>query len=193
MKFRHLMLALLAVMLTATAATAKKKKETRGMLESMQSVPCGVKEHGLTGLGTIWGSVGATHVNSDEKLCAQYVFRTDDMDYHIRPADMKHAVILPVGHEGEYKIKGNRMYLKIPDGDKKTRAYQVISMEPPKAKGEMENTAYTPARRPSEYRQSEPPVNRQTATPPPTDYRQSEAPPVNRPATDPPPSSSPPE
>jgi hypothetical protein len=51
------------------------------------------------------------------------------MEYHIRPTDNKHPVILPVGHEVVFKIKKDRMYLKVPDGgDHKTRAYRVVAV-----------------------------------------------------------------
>jgi hypothetical protein len=132
----------LALALPSVVEGKHKKQAPRGMLESMQSVPCGVKERGLTGLGSIFGSVGVTHVNSNEKLCPQYLLRTDEMDYHIRPLDMKHAVLLPVGHEAEFKIKKDRMFLKVPDEDKKARAYQVVSVEPVKPQGGAESTAY---------------------------------------------------
>ena len=56
----------------------KKKHANRAMIERMEAVPCGAKEHGLTGLGSLWGSVGVTHVNSDEKFCPQYMLRPDD-------------------------------------------------------------------------------------------------------------------
>ena len=101
----------------------------RAMLEKMEAVPCGAKQKGLTGLGSLWASVAITHVNSDEKLCPQYLVRTDDMEYHIRPADKKHPVLLPIGQEVVFKIKKDRMYLKVPDGsDHKTRVYQVVAM-----------------------------------------------------------------
>jgi antitoxin component of MazEF toxin-antitoxin module len=58
------------------------------------------------------------------------LLRTDEMDYHVRPTDGKHAVVLPVGQEVEFKIKNDKMCLKSPDGDRKTRAYQVVAMEP---------------------------------------------------------------
>lgn len=112
------------------AAKNKKKQANRGMIEKMEAVPCGAKERGLAGLGSVFGSVGVTHVNSNEKLCPQYLLRTDEMDYHIRPTDGKHPVILPVGKEGEFKIKKDHMLLKVPDGDRKTRSYQVVAMEP---------------------------------------------------------------
>jgi hypothetical protein len=96
------------VLLAAVPLSAddkKKKPESRAMLETMEAVPCGAKEKGLTGLGTLWASAGITHVNSDEKLCPQYMLRTDEMEYHIRPTDLKHEVLLPVGQEIEFKIK----------------------------------------------------------------------------------------
>ena len=109
---------------------AKKKHAQRAMIEKMEAVPCGAKERGLTGLGSIWASVGATHVDSDEKLCPQYLLRTDDMEYHVRPLDHKHPRLLPVGQEGEFKISKDVIEMKIPDGDHKTRRYQVVAMKP---------------------------------------------------------------
>ena len=55
-----LIAALALVLLVPSSAAAKNKKKhgQRGMLESMQSVPCGLKERGLSGLGSIFGSVG---------------------------------------------------------------------------------------------------------------------------------------
>jgi hypothetical protein len=113
-----------------TAGADKKKQPERAMLEKMEAVPCGAKEKGVTGLGTVWASAGITHVTSDEKLCPQYVVRTDDMDYHVRPTDGKHPVVLPVGHEIVFKIKKDRMLLKVADTDQKMRTYSVVAMEP---------------------------------------------------------------
>jgi hypothetical protein len=141
---------LLLLGVTPLIAGGKKKGPERGMLEKMEAVPCGARERGLTGLGAIYGSVGVTHVNSDEKLCPQYLLRTDEMEYHIRPVDGKHPVILPVGHEGEFKIKKDHLYLKVPDGDRKTRSYQVVSMKPLNSETDVEGAAYKPMPRPIE-------------------------------------------
>ena len=122
--------ALLLMQALPAAAKNKKKQSNRAMIEKMESVPCGARERGLAGLGSIFGSVGVTHVNSDEKLCPHYLLRTDEMEYEIKPTDGKHPVILPVGKEGVFKIKKDRMLLKIPDGDHKTRTYQVVGMKP---------------------------------------------------------------
>jgi hypothetical protein len=136
------LLAVLALTLAiALPAPAKDKKDQRGLLESMQSIPCGAKQRGLTGLGSAVASLGVEHVNSHEQLCPQYLLRTDQMDYHIRPLETKHPVVLPVGQEAEFRVKKDRIILRIPDGgDRKERNYQVVSMQPTGAAGD--NTAH---------------------------------------------------
>jgi hypothetical protein len=119
-----------------TAYGKKKNQPERAMLEKMEAVPCGAKQKGLSGLGSFWASVGITDINSHEKLCPQYVLRTDTMDYRVRPTDLKHPVILPVGQEVVFKIKKDRMYLSVPESDKKTRPYEVVAQEPANPNGE---------------------------------------------------------
>lgn len=152
MKVNKSLIATLSLVLvfSSIAAGKDKKRGQIGMLESMQSVPCGAKERGLAGLGAVYGSIGVTHVNSHEQLCPQYLLRTDEMDYHIRPLDMKHAVLLPIGQEAEFKIKNNRLFLRVPDGEKKTRAYQVVAMEPSTSASKVESSAYRPVERRAE-------------------------------------------
>lgn len=113
------------------SAHSKKKEADRGILEKMEAVPCGAKETGLSGLGTLWASAGITHVNSNEKLCPQYLLRSDEMDYQIRPMDLKHTTILPVGKEGAFMIRKNEMILTMSSGaDQKPRRYEVVAMDP---------------------------------------------------------------
>ncbi len=133
-------IAFVAISVPGLHANDKKKDQPeRAMVEKMEAVPCGAKEHGLTGLGTIWASAGITHVNSDEKLCPEYLLRTDDMEYHIRPMDAKHSPVVAVGHEGVFKIKNDVMMLKVEDSDKKTRSYRVVSVNPTDASNQAQN------------------------------------------------------
>jgi len=127
-----LILTLAVVVLVPPGAEGNKMKNQpgRGMLEKMDAVPCGAKQKGLAGLGSFWASIGITDVHATEKLCPQYLVRTDDMDYRIRPKDMKHPQILPIGHEVVVKMKKDRMLVKVPDGDKKMREYEVVGIEP---------------------------------------------------------------
>ncbi|MGA8541818.1 MAG: hypothetical protein WB566_20105 [Terriglobales bacterium] len=144
MKFKTSLIAVLSLVLAISAVAEKKKKPApRGILESMQAVPCGAKERGVTGLGSMVASLGVEHVNSHEQLCPQYLLRTDDIEYHIRPLDTKHAAVLPVGHEAEYRVKKDRLYLRVVDGEKKTTVYQVVAMQPTNS-GSEQNSAYHP-------------------------------------------------
>jgi len=130
MKNNTLVVITLSLLATLPAFAGGKKHPQRAMIEKMEAVPCGAKERGLTGIGSVFGSIGATHVDSDEKLCPQYMLRTDDLEYHIRPLDKKHAVLLPVGQEGEFKISKNVLELRVVNGDHKARRYQVVAMRP---------------------------------------------------------------
>jgi hypothetical protein len=140
-----LSLALVVVVLVVPGAEAKKKNPPdRGMLEKMDAVPCGAKQKGLSGLGSFWASVGITDVHATEKMCPQYLVRTDAIDYRIRPMNMKHPVILPIGHEVVVRIKKDRMLVGVPDGDKKMGEYEVVGMEPT-APPPAENASTKPA------------------------------------------------
>ena len=132
MKLKTLLILSLVLVAAAplSAGDKKKKQPDRAMLEKMEAVPCGAKQKGLTGLGSVWASAGITHVNSDEKLCPQYLLRTDDMEYEIRPRDKRHPAVLPVGQEVVFKVKNDRMSVKCPEGDNKSRSYQVVAMRP---------------------------------------------------------------
>jgi hypothetical protein len=130
-----------------SAGGNKKSPPERAMLERMEAVPCGAKEKGVTGLGTVWASAGITHVNSDEKLCPQYEVVTDDMEYHIRPTDTKHPIVLPVGKEIVFKIKKDRMYLRVADGDdQKMLTYAVVAEKPANSDTDAQNSAPKPDR-----------------------------------------------
>jgi hypothetical protein len=149
MRIKTSLISLLAVALVITPgamAKNKKKQIQKAMLENMQAVPCGAKERGLAGLGSVFASAGITAVNSNEKLCPQYLLRSDDMEYRVRPVDLKHAVLLPVGEEGEFKIKKNRLLFRA--GDKKMREYQVVSMQPLNTGQTMENSSYRTPEKP---------------------------------------------
>lgn len=122
-------LALISAVPLSAHGKKNKKESERGILEKMDAVPCGAKQTGLAGLGSLWASAGITHINTNEKLCPQYLLRTDEMDYVIRPIDLKHATILPLGKEGEFKIARNEMILTMTAGsDLKPRNYEVVSM-----------------------------------------------------------------
>jgi hypothetical protein len=140
------LISMLVLLLAVPALAGNKKKHAdRAMIEKMEAVPCGAKERGITGLGSVFASAGIEHVNSDEKLCPQYLLLTDEMEYHVRPLDHKHPAILPVGKEGEFKVSKDVLDMRIPDGDRKVRHYQVVAMKP------IDHRSDTPASDSSKY------------------------------------------
>jgi len=125
-----MMLAVALMAITPMSAAAKKKNQpNRAILEKMEAVPCGAKQKGLSGLGSFWASVGITHIDSNEKLCPQYVVRTDEMDYRVQPKDLKHPDVLPIGREVVFKIEKDHMLMGVADGGKKMKQYQVVAMD----------------------------------------------------------------
>jgi hypothetical protein len=137
MKTSALIISILALMLAVPVVGQDKQEnekkngnETeRAMLEKMDAVPCGANQKGITGLGYAFASAGLEHVSSNEKLCPEYVLRTDDTEYRIRSTD-KHPLVLPVGQEGELKVKGSALYLRMVSGNRKMRPYQVVAEKP---------------------------------------------------------------
>jgi hypothetical protein len=120
-----------------------------------------ISEEGQPGLGLVRSSPRLGHILPDgvragrigglavavaEKLCPQYMLRTDEMEYHIRPTDLKHEVLLPVGQEIEFKIKKNRMFVKALDGDRKARSYSIVAMKPTNPEGESQSSSVNPSR-----------------------------------------------
>jgi hypothetical protein len=68
------------------------------------------------------------------------------MEYHVRPLGQKHPILLPVGQEAEFKLTKDKIDMRIPDGDRKMRHYQVIAMKPIDHSDTLENSKYIPPR-----------------------------------------------
>jgi hypothetical protein len=150
-------LALILVMSSSTFARNKKPAQ-RAMLETMEAVPCGASQKGIAGVGSVFASAGVTKLNSEEKLCQQYLLRSDDMEYHIRPFKSKHALVLPVGQEAVFKIKKDRLYLRMANSDTKARAFQVVAMKPLHADSDSAVSTHRETDKPSDYRPTSKPV-----------------------------------
>src|ERR1043166_7029054 len=119
------------VLLASTAAMARDQKfYQKGTLAEMNSVECGFDENsGKKFSGMVLGTDSA-HVKTTKMLCQEYVLKTDRVTYRIRPREDKHPVLLPVGETAEFRLKKDRMVLKVREGDDKERDYNVISAVP---------------------------------------------------------------
>lgn len=122
---------LLPVVLLASSALAKDVKfYQKGTLSQMTSVECGYDENsGKKFTGMVLGTDSA-HVKTTKMLCQEYVLKTDRVTYRIRPRDDKHPALLPVGETAQFRLKKDRLVLRVPEGDDKERDYNVISAVP---------------------------------------------------------------
>jgi hypothetical protein len=102
----------------------------KGVLLSMDSAPCGYAEKdGKTMAGEILGT-DSGHKNTEEVLCEEYVLKSENVIYRIRPKNQKHEVLLPVGDPVEFRLHKDEMLLRDPEGDHKERPFTVVSMRP---------------------------------------------------------------
>ena len=117
------------ILATASLALAKDPPSyERGLLVAMDSSNCGVAEKGSkTVAGEILGTDGE-HKSTQEVLCQEYVLQGDRIVYRIRPNDVKHPNLLPVGDTVQYRIRKDKLYVLDREGDSKEREYSVISM-----------------------------------------------------------------
>jgi hypothetical protein len=102
----------------------------KGVLLSMDSVSCGYDEkNGKTFAGQVLGTDSA-HKKTKEMLCQEYLLRSEQVLYRIRPKAEKHPILLPVGEDAEFRIKKDLLLLKVRELDNKEKQYFVISMTP---------------------------------------------------------------
>jgi len=116
MQYKSLMLA--SLLLAATAYAKEPKAYQDGKLLQMDSVQCGMDQKDA--------KKGKTH----DLLCQEYVVQTDQVVYRIRPRDDKHAVLLPVGQNAQFRLEKNKMLLRVEGLDGKEREYVVVSIKP---------------------------------------------------------------
>jgi hypothetical protein len=122
---------LLAILVLTAAAQAKDPPSYQhGKLLEMQSVSCGYAENGGKSVaGEILGT-DSEHKKTQEMLCQEYMLQGEHIIYRIRPTDMKHPILLPIGEVAQYRIHKDKLLLRVPEGDNKEREYSVLSMTP---------------------------------------------------------------
>ena len=102
----------------------------KAVLVKMDSSACGYSEKdSKTIAGEIFGTDGQ-HKNTKQVLCQEYVLQTDRVTYRIQPKDDKHPVLLPVGETAQFRIRKDKILLRVPEADGKEREYLVLSMTP---------------------------------------------------------------
>jgi len=109
MRYKALVLA--SILLAATAYGKEPKAYQSGKLLELDAVSCDAHA-------------------TQELLCQEYVLQTDKVDYRIRPRDAKHAVVLAVGEQAQFRLVKDKMLVRVEYLDGKERAYVVVSTTP---------------------------------------------------------------
>jgi hypothetical protein len=128
MRFQSLVLA--SILLAGTAYAKEPKAYQSGILLQMDSVQCGMDEKDAKSFtGEIIGT-DSGHKKTQELLCQEYLLQTERVIYRIRPKDIKHPILLPVGDQAQFRLQKDKMLLRVEDLDSKEREYIVVSMKP---------------------------------------------------------------
>jgi hypothetical protein len=122
---------ILVIALLASVTQAKEPKHYQsGKLLRMDSAPCGMDQKNAKSLtGEILGT-DSSHMKTQELLCQEYVLETSKIVYRIRPKDVKHPALLPIGEKAQFRLDKDEMRLRVEDMDDKEREYIVVSMSP---------------------------------------------------------------
>jgi hypothetical protein len=122
---------MLVLMILASFAFSETKVYQKGTITEMTSVPCGYDQKPEGGFAATVLGVDSDRQKTRQALCPEYTVKTDRVIYKIRPLkEEKHPVLLPVAQDADFRIKKDRMVLKVPEFDNNERDYQVVGMEP---------------------------------------------------------------
>jgi hypothetical protein len=124
-------LALCLVVSLATLTFAKEPRQyQRGKLLQMDSVACGMAEKDAASIAGEMRSTDSGSKKTREVSCQEYVLQAEHVTYRIRPHNQKHAALLPVGGDAQFRLEKDKILLRVGDLDQKEREYIVVSMSP---------------------------------------------------------------
>ena len=121
--------ALIVVVIFTSVLGAKNASRNRlGVLLRMESVPCGAIE--ASGFSKALLGAPAPAPLQDDRLCQEYVLRSEGLYYRIRSRDRRHPVLLPIGEQAQFHLHRDRMLLQVEDFDSKTYEFSVLAIVP---------------------------------------------------------------
>lgn len=127
--FHPMKRALFVVVLFTAVLSAKNASRNRlGVLLRMESVPCSAAEASAFSKAML-GAPGPALVQ-DDRLCQEYVLRSEGLYYRIRSRDRKHPVLLPIGEQAQFHLHRDRMLLQVEDFDSKAYEFSVLAIVP---------------------------------------------------------------
>ena len=121
--------ALLVVVIFTSVLSAKNVSRNRlGVLLRMESVPCSALE--ASGFSKVMFGAPAPAPVQDERLCQEYVLRSEGLYYRIRSRDRKHPALLPIGERAQFHLEKGHMLLQVEDFDQEVYQFSVLAIIP---------------------------------------------------------------
>jgi len=121
---------IVVVMFTAVLQAKNASRNRLGVLLRMESVPCSAVEASALSKALLGSPVPAQAPMQDDRLCQEYVLRSEGLYYRIRSRDRKHPVLLPIGEQAQFRLHRDRMLLQVEDFDSKAYEFTVLAIVP---------------------------------------------------------------
>jgi hypothetical protein len=119
---------IVVVMCTAVLHAKNASRNRLGVLLRMESVPCSAVE--TSALSKALLGTPAPAPAQDDRLCQEYVLRSEGLYYRIRSRDRKHPVLLPIGEQAQFHLRRDRMLLQVEDFDSRAYEFTVLAIVP---------------------------------------------------------------
>ena len=120
---------LCAALACASAAYGKQPKAYQtGKIVEMHSVQCAPAERYGQNFAAEMLDTDSGGPKAHGLLCREYLLEAEHVIYRIRPRDDKHAALLPIGQKAQFRIRKDKLLLRIEDLDNKDHEYIVVSM-----------------------------------------------------------------
>jgi hypothetical protein len=123
-------LLVVVVMCTAVLNAKNASRNRLGVLLRMESVPCGAVEASAFSKALFGAPAPMPAPVQDDRLCQEYVLRSEGLYYRIRSRDRRHPVLLPIGEQAQFRLHRDRMLLQVEDAQSKTYEFSVLAIVP---------------------------------------------------------------
>jgi hypothetical protein len=119
MRYKSLLLA--TIFLAAFAYAREPQAYQSGKVLQMDSARCVIEGKEAKSSSSETAGIDSDLTQGDTKtqrvVCQDYLLQAEQVIYRIRPRNSKHAALLPVGEWAQFRMKKNKMLLRMPGSD----------------------------------------------------------------------------
>jgi hypothetical protein len=127
---RSTSLVLALTLLAVSVYAGEPRAYQGGKLLRMDSVACTASQSSANNEANSNHQASEKSSLTRQSLCQEYVLQADQVVYRLRPRDVKHPALLPIGEFAQFRLNKNKMILRVESLDNKEHEYNVISISP---------------------------------------------------------------